>query len=526
MRWFLTLAVACWLAVGNPGFKVLGHENDIGMISPVMANRAGMTVAWFTQLETASFRDLASIELVINENNSTTFFEVKGGPLREVISQHDISPFGKPFGIDDAEKYADIRREIMQARLQARNRSETVTVNKYTLPQTTVFAMNHMSTVHAIDGETGKTLWKTKVGSTVLPAVGLGANKTHVAVANGSTVYCLEAATGKVLWERKASHAIGDSPAVSDEAVFVPLINGRLEVMPIEMKGINTGTFTSIGRALSTPTVLGDQVAWTTDNGLLSVAPSDTTESILFRLRGDSAFESSATARSGMLYLASINGYVYGLEQKKGRKIWSISLGERISQAPVALGDSLYLFTDSKRVFQLNAQLGTLNLEWGQSLGDVVGYIGASQKNLYVINGVGDVMIVDIASGQAVGSLGYRGGLKALPNTQTDRVFVCTEGGMLQCLREIPNVVPFFHANEFTVAAQPATKPAGDPKADEAGEGEDVFDVFDRNKKPADNKNQGGGGDDPFRRGGTGGGNTGGGSGGSTTEDPFRRGGG
>ncbi len=521
MRWLLTLAVACWLAAVTPALPALGHENDIGMISPVMANRAGMTVSWFTQLEAASFRDLASIELVINENNSTTFFEVKGGPMREVISQHDISPFGKPFGVEDAEKYADIRREIMQAKLQARNKSETVTVNKYTLPQTTVFAMNHMSTIHAIDGETGKTLWKTKVGSTRYPAIGLGASKTHVAVANGSTVYCLAADTGKVLWERRASHAIGDSPAVSDEAVFVPLINGRLEVMPIEMKGINTGTFTSIGRALSTPTILGDQVAWTTDNGLLSVAPSDTTDSILFRLRGDSAFESSATARGGLLFLASINGYVYGLEQAKGRKIWSISLGERISQAPVVVGEHLYIFSDSKRVFQLDARLGSLNGEWGANLGDVVGYIGASQKNLYVINGVGDVMVVDMASGQAVGSLGYRGGLKALPNTQTDRLFVCTEGGMLQCLREIPNVVPFFHADEFAIAAKPTAEPTGEKKADEAEEGEDVFDIFDRNKKPQDNKNPGGA-EDPFRRGGTGGGT----GGGSSTEDPFRRGGG
>ena len=87
-RMALVVCTIVWLAMAN--HTISGQ----GMISRDQASRVGMVVQWFAQVEGVGPSELINLRLVVDENKSTTFFEVIGGRLREVVSENDISPFG------------------------------------------------------------------------------------------------------------------------------------------------------------------------------------------------------------------------------------------------------------------------------------------------------------------------------------------------------------------------------------------------------------------------------------------------
>src|SRR5687767_10045588 len=60
----------------------------------------------------------------------------------------------------------------------------------------TLFVQTGMATTHAIDGETGRTLWIANVGAPKHPSLPLGVGVHRVAVINGTMLYVLDRATG------------------------------------------------------------------------------------------------------------------------------------------------------------------------------------------------------------------------------------------------------------------------------------------------------------------------------------------
>lgn len=68
---------------------------------------------------------------------------------------------------------------------------------------------------------------------------------------------------------------------------------------------------------------------------------------------------SSAVAGSGMLYIASTNGYLYALDQDTGATIWRTSIGDYLTDSTPALeGQVLFIAVRSNRLEALNARTG------------------------------------------------------------------------------------------------------------------------------------------------------------------------
>ena len=467
-----------------------------GMISSDEANRAGMIVKWFTQLEGVGPSELVNLDLVIDEDQSTTFFEVVGGRYSEVLSERDLDPTGKPYTVQEAENMAKIRAEVMQARLISSGSTDKVQINRFALPKSTIYSISNSGILHAINAESGKTNWETQVGSRSFPTSGVGGSKKYVAAVNGSTVYCLTAEKGSELWSRRCVNAVMGPPSVSDTAIFVPLIDGRLQVFQIEGDGHNSQTLISSGRALYAPTVSGNFVSWATDKGMLSVAPIDVMNRINYRLRGESPFLAPATSKGGMLFCVTANGYVYAIDQVKGRVVWTVSLGERVRQSPVPLGNYLFVVTDDHNLHKYDARTGAVAEGWSKPRGDVANFVGAGKDRMYVQNVAGSLVVLDQKSGGQLGIVPGHGHLNPLVNFTTDRIYLCSTSGVIECLRETAAVAPFFHDDEFAeiAIAKPSTDsdealPMGtDPAETKPGAEPDPFGD---NKKPPVS-------DDPF----------------------------
>jgi outer membrane protein assembly factor BamB len=348
-------------------------------------------------------------------------------------------------------------------------------INQYTVPRSTVFALGDGGAMHAIDAETGIQLWQTQIGNRRHPTIGMGASKSHLAVVRGSRVYCLDARTGKIQFEHQCEYAVSNSPAISDESIFVPLVNGALMALPIKTKGAGTLPLNAVGAARAAPRIAGNLVAWTTDAGYIMVALRESTDVLKFRVKAAGSFNAAPSANNRRLFAATYGGYVYAIDDTKGNVLWNFSIGERVSYSPVAIDDSVYVFSDNHNLFQFNAATGEPAKGWEKPLKNLSAFIGASEDKIYARDAVGNIVVLDRSTGTRMGQVDSKTQFTTIENVQTDRLYVCTNSGLIQCIREIGRNRPYFHSGKEAATADPFAEEPAAGESKKTGEDKNPF---------------------------------------------------
>lgn len=553
------LSVTLMLCAGMLCAGLVSHSTGTltaqSIVSADQAQRAGMVVNWFAQARGVGGSGLVNTSLVVDEDQGTTYFEVKGGRLREVISEKGIAPDGQPFkDLAAAEEFAKIRQEVMQKHLEFEGSSEQVSINKYSIPKSSIYCMSNSGVVQAFDAETGRLLWQTEIGTSSFPSSGVGASKKLVAAVNGSSVYCLDPETGKLLWQKRCEKAVMGPPSATDDSVFVPLADGRMQIFDASTSGNRTQTMISKGTAFNAPTVSGNVVSWATEGGFLSVAPADNMNKILFRLKAGSAINAPATSKGNLMFVASHDGFLYTFDKTRGHMVWSSSIGEHCSLSPYPIGDYLFVVTEENHLFKFDARNGVTAPGWEKYLNGIRQVVGASRDRLYVQTTTDQILALDLETGSKLGTLGGSRGLEPIVNYITDRIYLVSGSGVIECLRETASTTPFIHLDEVSQIQPMVPDLPGGKRSRPKNEDTDPFsdgvnpnpikpqdaDPFGDPAKPDSDDPFAGGGksgagkqkpsDDPFGGGGDskgsgGKGNGGGGKGGGDSDDPFGGGG-
>ncbi len=97
-----------------------------------------------------------------------------------------------------------------------------------------LFVQTSQAMVQALDAETGQQLWAVQVGKPGYPDMPVDASGDYVAVINGSTLYILNRYDGKLLWEKPLEGSPGAGPGLSDQQVYIPLIDGLVYTYPLK----------------------------------------------------------------------------------------------------------------------------------------------------------------------------------------------------------------------------------------------------------------------------------------------------
>lgn len=480
-----------------------------GAMSDSALNRAGLTSVWFTASGISAGGKIVDWTLNVNENKSTNYFVVKAGNYREIISQNNLSPFGIPYGLDGGVEYIETRKEILEAELKSEGRADVkVITEQFSLPKSTIYILGNNGILTSIDADSGHLDWSISFGSTSLPGGGIGASNDYVAAVNGSSLYCIEAATGKILWSKQCKFGVATSPAVSADHIYVPLLNGRMEIFDISKKGLASYVLVAGGTGTARPLVGENTVSWPTDKGELNVSASTGVRqhSIRYRLLASDAILNAPAHMDDLIFATSLDGFVYAIEEA-GSLAWEYSTGSPISQSPFVLDNSVYAITDDKELFRFDARTG--NLQWPKPMLKVNRFIGASKDRIYVIDDFDGLLVIDPKSAAILSRVEIGDVRFALPNKQTDRLYVASRSGVIQCIHELGSPNPYFHGNELVVT-EPA-KSAATPLPDNAAGSDntvkaedDPFKTLDSSKatdqeKPqpaAENE------DDPFATGG------------------------
>jgi hypothetical protein len=85
----------------------------------------------------------------------------------------------------------------------------------------------------------------------------------------------------------------------------------------------------------------------------------------------------------------------------------------------------------------------------------VAQFAAASRNRVYGVDDFGGLVVLDATTGSRIGHLPTGGTINALVNDQTDRLYLISQQGTVQCLHEIGAKEPIYH-----VVPEPQTPPA------------------------------------------------------------------
>jgi len=403
-------------------------QSSSSLISPTEANRFGLERVWFTRVQFDRARGrIEHIRQHVSSKYGYAVHEVISKRGRKVITDRDLDRFGTPLGKEGAERQANVLvQQLTRSGIEAEIKTQV-------LPEITIYVVSDSGAVQAIDGETGRTRWSTYIGSPRFPTDAPGANDDYVAIVNGTNLYVLNQATGEIAWRRQTQSAPGAGPAVSGERVFVPMIGGTIEAYLVADGRQPPWIFQSRGRAVVQPVIAGTVVAWPTDKGDLYVAEANLT-GIRYRLEtGRPVVARPTSVPPNRIVVVSTDGYVYCIHESSGSLVWRFSTGEPIVKPAVAIDDALFVVTDDDNLFRLSAETGQEQW-WAPRIREIV---SASKTRLYCQGDTGQLIIFDMATGGRLGALSTELLDVRMVNYQTDRIFLGSSTGVIQCLREV-----------------------------------------------------------------------------------------
>lgn len=309
-----------------------------------------------------------------------------------------------------------------------------------TLHEGVLFAQSSRAQLQAIDAETGATLWSSTVGNERFPCHAPAASADYVATINGSTLYVIDRKTGRESWHKELPNVPGSGPAVTATQVFVPMVNGTILGYELQKpKGIPF-IYKSFGRILVQPVVTADTLAWTTEKGfmyLVNLHPHDRL-GVNFRLETNNQIESRPGYWTPYLYSVSLDGYVFAVHEETGRIHWKFATAEPITEPPVAVNGKVYVCKDDGGMYCLDGETGLE--DWYAP--SATQFISVSPTRVYAADRLNRMLILDAKTGARIDSVPINGVAMKLRNVQSDRIFLTTSRGVIQCLHETELVEP------------------------------------------------------------------------------------
>jgi hypothetical protein len=176
------------------------------------------------------------------------------------------------------------------------------------------------------------------------------------------------------------------------------------------------------------------------------------------------------------VYVATSNGEVFSMHELTGQRRWKYATGFPVTRTPAVVGNKVFVTSDEPMLHCVDAEKGTELWE----VPHISQFAAASANRVYGVDDLGALVVMDSTTGATLGRIPTDGSTDALVNDQTDRVYLVSSEGVVQCLREIGSKQPMYHRPkvEPEAPAAPAgedqpTAPAAAAEAREPAESED-----------------------------------------------------
>lgn len=363
----------------------------------------------------------------------------------------------------------------------------------------TLFAQSSRATLEALDAETGRRLWTKLIGRPNCVSLPPAAYGDLAAVVNGSRLFVLNRYTGDILFDTTIKDVPGGSAALSAKRAYVPTAPGTIYsylLEPItdpakELGKINPNLASMSedekkesarqaeedrrenirlhqeyvpplvcacdGRAMVQPVVTKqtrdeEYVTWVTDKGHLHLgrvdrrSPDNLFVKWRFTVKGTFVsppiYMPPKPGETGTIIAGSSEGEVYALSERDGETRWSFSIGDPIVDSPVLIGDRLYVASDLGGLYAIDVRSGK-KIWWTP---EILHFVAAGRQRVYAADKLGRLRILDARTGAVLDILPTAGLSIKVCNGQTDRIYLATESGLVECLHETDEVKPIVYS--------------------------------------------------------------------------------
>ena len=221
---------------------------------------------------------------------------------------------------------------------------------------TTVYAGGYAgettANFYAVSLTTGKQIWSTLLGSSVLSSAVVVGGTVYVGCEDDK-VYALNATTGAIYWTYTTGAFIDSSPAV---------VNGVLYI-------------------------------GSTDDTVYALNAS--TGALIWSYKTGGPVESTPAVSNGVVYVGSDDKKVYALSAKGpnlGALLWSYTTGNGVFESPAVANNQVFIGSSDGNMYALNAYSGAL--QWDLTTKGVLGSAAVANGVVYFTSRDGSVYAV------------------------------------------------------------------------------------------------------------------------------------
>lgn len=326
-----------------------------------------------------------------------------------------------------------------------------------------VVTQSRGGTITCLDGETGARLWSVRPSdrrSTF--QIQLAANEHIVVYYGGGKLFGLDRVSGALDWTMEAPGVLSTFPAVDDAHLFVATTDGKVHVFllptPRRVAAQSSSTQAtampvSVGLpaaaslkspffiwsirldspALEPPASFGLYIAFADGTGRL-MSFENQRRTLQDRVAMAAPIIAPLTAAGDQLFVASrdhsLNSYQIVAGNFSPR--WRFLANSRIDQQPAVVGPDVFAVAAIDGLYCLNRASG--GVRWQQPRG--VQFVAASARLAFARDQGKKLLAIDRQRGVTLREWNASDFAHFLTNTDTDRVVLANDDGLVLCLRD------------------------------------------------------------------------------------------
>jgi outer membrane protein assembly factor BamB len=311
--------------------------------------------------------------------------------------------------------------------------------------------------VYCVDARNSKLLWRFETEARIKSSPAVVDGKVYIGPDDGN-VYCLDAYNGNLIWKRDAGGYIEahfsaavqlrSSPMVVNSSVYVGSLDTNLYCLDADNGEINW-MFKTEGYITSSPAVVDGAVyvvSQEPDSGALYKLDAISGDviwntSIPYQVLfvGGTDLHASPTVAEGMVYASSNAMEYYGINATTGKIEWTYraeGAEEFIVCSTIYKDGKLYLI-DKFSIMCVDAKNGTAY--WGTYLGDEL-YVSPTyaDNKLYITTDQRSIFVLNATGGEKLGHYVTNSNSWSAPTIYEGRVYIGNNDWNVYCLDDTP----------------------------------------------------------------------------------------
>lgn len=256
-----------------------------------------------------------------------------------------------------------------------------------------LFFVNNNGFAVALDADSGRQLWKRRIGRLNASSPTFHKNRLYVVNLEPGHVLKLDARTGKTLWKRDLPGRAESSPVVVGRSVYFGCECG--ELFSLSTVNGNVRWTTGLGGPVkAAPAYSGGTLFVGDYGGYMNAVDAKTgklkwqSDSLGQGFGTSGAFYSTPAVAFGRVYAGNNDTRVYSFDRRDGTIAWTYSTGGYAYSGPAAArtsrtGPTVYIGSFDGNIYALNARSG--EPRWVRSAGgQVIGSATAIGNIVYI----------------------------------------------------------------------------------------------------------------------------------------------